>query len=201
MPEVRGERDVAPGKRALGQHRLRDRSDLLRILLGIEVVAEHHRASLDRLREQPVIVELRPHLLVEVLEAGDLLQLLLRQLVEGADAGRVVGFREHHVEAHDRELVLVEQLVHEPRHDVARPGPARHLLQALLVDVEDDNAAVDGARHGHVEPRVVDDVVQLGDDADAVEPGRVPDEEQRDREADRDPYDVLFQIRPAAVKG
>jgi len=29
----------------------------------------------------------------------------------------------------------------------------------------------------------------------------VPDEEQRDREADRDPYDVLFQIRPAAVKG
>jgi hypothetical protein len=28
----------------------------------------------------------------------------------------------------------------------------------------------------------------------------MPDEEQRDREADRDPYDVLFQIRPAALE-
>jgi hypothetical protein len=28
----------------------------------------------------------------------------------------------------------------------------------------------------------------------------VPDEEQRDREADRDPYDVLFQIRPGAIE-
>jgi hypothetical protein len=48
-------------------------------------------------------------------------------------------------------------------------------------------------RHGEVQPRVVDDVVQLGDETDRVEARRVSDEEQRDREADRDPYDVLFQ--------
>jgi hypothetical protein len=40
-------------------------------------------------------------------------------------------------------------------------------------------------------------VVQLGDETDRVKARRVADEKQRDREADRDPYDVLFQgLRP-----
>jgi hypothetical protein len=48
-------------------------------------------------------------------------------------------------------------------------------------------------RHSHAHARVVEDVVELPDEGYRVLPGGVADEEQRDREADRDPYDVLFQ--------
>jgi hypothetical protein len=40
-------------------------------------------------------------------------------------------------------------------------------------------------------------MVELGDEVDGVEARRVADEKQRDREADRDPYEMLFQgLRP-----
>jgi hypothetical protein len=40
-------------------------------------------------------------------------------------------------------------------------------------------------------------VVQLGDEVDRVEARRIADEKQRDRESDRDPYEMLFQdLRP-----
>jgi hypothetical protein len=69
--------------------------------------------------------------------------------------------------------------------------------EALLVDVQDHDARVDALRHRQVEARVVDDVVELRDEVDGVEARRVADEKQRDREADRDPYEVLFQdFRP-----
>jgi hypothetical protein len=56
---------------------------------------------------------------------------------------------------------------------------------------------VHAARHGDVQPRVVDDVVELRDEADVVEARRVAEEKERDRDANRDPDDMLFQkIRP-----
>src|SRR5688500_20227586 len=42
-----------------------------------------------------------------------------------------------HVEAEERDAVLVEQLVDQVGHQVAAPGPAADLAQALLVDVQD----------------------------------------------------------------
>src|SRR5204863_9214028 len=45
-------------------------------------------------------------------------------------------------------------------------------------------------------------VVQLGDEADALDAQRVADEEQHDRKAKPDPYEVLFQdgpFRPAVA--
>jgi hypothetical protein len=62
---------------------------------------------------------------------------------------------------------------------------------------------IDAARHRQVQTRVVDDVVELADErelavAGRVQVRRVADEKQRDREADRDPNDVLFQgLRPS----
>ena len=89
-----------------------------------------------------------------------------------------------------------------------RLGSILPLLQAPLAEGDDRPAqrfvqiAVIGGvgerlRRGQLEPRVVDDVVELGDEVDRVEARRVADEKQRDREADRDPYEVLFQdFRP-----
>ena len=61
---------------------------------------------------------------------------------------------------------------------------------------------IEPARHREVEPRVVDDVVELAHEgqlavARGVELGRMADEKQRDREPDRDPDEMLFQgLRP-----
>jgi hypothetical protein len=48
-------------------------------------------------------------------------------------------------------------------------------------------------RHRHLHPRVVEDIVELADEGDGVLQRGVGNEKQRDREADRDPNDVLFQ--------
>src|SRR5207244_8961768 len=79
---------------------------------------------------------------------------------------------------------------------VAAPRPATDLAEALLVDVEDDDAVLARARHRHREARVVHDVVELGDEADALGAQCIAYEEQRDRKAQPDPYDVLSQIGP-----
>jgi hypothetical protein len=93
--------------------------------------------------------------------------------------------------------MAVEQLADDVGHDLAVPGPAADLAQAFLVDVEDDEALVHPARHRKAQARVVDEVVELRDEPDLVGAGGVPYEEQRDRKADADPYDVLFQITPS----
>src|SRR2546421_180628 len=92
------------------------------------------------------------------------------------------------------DAVPVEQLVDERRHQAAAPWPATDLAEAFLVDIEDHDALVDAAGHRQAQARVVDDVVEAGNEADLVEAGGVPSEEQRNREADRDSYKVLFQL-------
>ena len=177
------EADVAAGERSPRNHRIRDGVDPDGIVLGVEVIAQDHRAALDRRREQAVVVELFPQVAVDLLKRRDRLQILLRQRVEHVDPGARIALRPDHVEAEDPDAVLVEQLVDQLGHQPAAPRPAADLAEALLVDVEDDDAGVDPARHGEAQPRVVDDVVDLGDEPDLVESGGVPDEEQRDREA------------------
>ena len=71
------------------------------------------------------------------------------------------------------------------------------LLQALLVDIEDDDPVVDAARHRQHEARVVDDVVELVDEPEVVAVRGVPEEEEADREPERDPDDMLFHSAAA----
>jgi hypothetical protein len=128
-----------------------------------------------------------------LLEGRRLLQLTLRQRVERLDTRAQVAFGEDHVETEQRHAVPLEELGHHLGHQPAAPGPAADLTQALLVDVEDDDAALDTARHRHADARVVEDVVELPDEAYRVLQRCVAEEEQRDRKADRNPYEVLFQ--------
>ena len=164
-----------------------------RLLLRVEVVAEHHRPALHRRGEERVVVELRPQLAVGLLEASRLLQLALRERVERLDARARVALGEYHVEAEHGDAVPVEELSDRFGHELAAPRPAADLAQALLVDIEDDDAALDAPGHRHAHARVVEDVVELPDEAYGVLEGGVSEEEQRDRKADRDPYEVLFQ--------
>ena len=47
--------------------------------------------------------------------------------------------------------------------------------------------------------RVVDDVVELVDEPDFVDPGGMPDERQSDRQAEDDPDEVLLHAIPGRL--
>ena len=110
-------------------------------------------------------------------------------------------FRPHHVEADQRDAVAHEELVDELGHEMSAPRPVAELAEALLVDVEDDDAPLDAARHGHRQPRVVDQVVELGDETARVEAKRLAYQKEHDRKAESDPYEVLSQRRPFRPSG
>ena len=192
---------VAPGKAALAQHRLGQRVDPDRAIVAVEVIAEDDRPVLQARREACVEIEARPQAGVRRLELRCIFQRALRETIEHVDAGARIALRPDDVERQELHAMALEQLVEQLGHDVAAPGPAADLAQALLVDVEDDDAVVTRARHRHREARVVQDVVQLGDEADALEAQRVAHEEQHDRKAEDDPYDVLFQAGPFRPSG
>jgi hypothetical protein len=76
------------------------------------------------------------------------------------------------------------------------------VIPASFVDIEDDDAVIDLARHGELQPVVVNDVLELGDEPYLIKLGRVPYEYQRDDEAERNPNDVLLQASsPVGISG
>src|SRR6266487_5308820 len=89
---------------------------------------------------------------------------------ELGQAGALVGFGKHDVQADYEHAVFVEELLQQGNDLVAAPGPAteRAGIQAAFVDIEDDDAVIGRPRHGQPEPVIVDDVVELIDEADAV---------------------------------
>src|SRR5262249_37937518 len=119
-----------------GQHRLRDRVGAHRTRLAIEIVSEHDRPSLHRCGEAPVEVQAWAKLRVRRAQ----LRQVTREAVERVDARARIVLRPQDVERDQRDAVTLEQLVHELRHEVAAPRPVAYLAEALLVDVEDDDA-------------------------------------------------------------
>ena len=138
------------------------------------------------------MIALETQLSVSLGESGNPAELSRRQLIEPLDAGTVVGFGKHNVEADDRNLVLVEKLGDQTRHHIPGPGPAGDFLKAFFVYVQDDDALVNPARHGDLQPCVIDDMVQLVDDSDLVELRRVADEDQHDDQTQDNPDNVLL---------
>lgn len=168
------ERDCTPCERPLGKYRLGDRVCPDRFFFAAQVVAEHDRPALDARGKHSVVVEPAAQLLVRGLKCSVVAQVLLCQRVQRLNARAGVALRPDNVEGNDCNPVLVEQLVHEARHDVAAPGPAADLTQAFLVDVEDDDAPIARAGHRQPQARVVDNAVELDDEPDLVDPRRVP---------------------------
>ncbi len=132
-------------------------------------------------------------------------QFLLRQLLQHLESGTLVALRKHNVKADDGDLVMVEQLVEQKRQAVARPRPAAlaaffPLGEAFFIDIEYDDARIDGARHRQREPRVVNNRLQTGRPAAAgnISP-RDPETPSSKDEAQADAYDVFFQTASAAA--
>lgn len=96
------------------------------------------------------------------------LQLFFAELLEHAYAGRFVALGKYHVETDDRDLVFVEQFVEQQGQPVARPRPVAFaalffLEQAFLVDIEYDDAVIDGTRHGQSQPRIVNNGLETAE--------------------------------------
>src|SRR5258706_326143 len=195
----REEVDFPAGKGARREDRLRKRSAFYRIFVAIEIVSENHRTAAEKIREYRVVVELRAQFLQGRLERPYVLQPGLGQLLEHRQARALVGLGKHDVQADYEHAVFVEKLLQQRNDLVATPGPAteRSGIQAALVDIEYDDAVIDRARHGQPQPVVVDDVVELVDEADAVAlvgiSYDVAHEYQNNQQAERDPDDVLLQ--------
>ena len=151
---------------------------------------QHHRAALHLAREDVVVFESRPHLVEHALELRDAFQFALPQLLKHAYARRFVALREHHVEADNGDAVFVEELVQQQCQPVARPRPAALatlllLLQAFLVDIQDDHARIDSARHRQSQPGVIDNGLEIVEQRNAQKMNRMRKEHGNNRHANR----------------
>jgi hypothetical protein len=141
------------------------------------------------------VIKLRPQSVDGRAQLRHVAQFLFQQLVEHFQARALVPLGPHHVKADNHHAVFVEKLLDQGGDLVPSPGPAAEFgnRQALLVDIEDDDALVHRAGHGEPEPVVIHDIVQLAHEHDLVEMGCLTYESQDDQQPKRDPNDVLLQ--------
>ena len=163
-----------------------------------ECIAEHDRPPLHVRGEDFIVFELRLELPDGGSESRNVFQLLLRQLLQHLDAGTLVPLGEHDVEADDRDLVVIEQLVHEQRKPVTRPGPPAFaaflaLGQTFLVDIENDDTRIDRARHRERETRVVEHGFEPIDERQTVLLGCMPKEQEDQYQSNANANYVFFQ--------
>ena len=100
--------------------------------------------------------------------------------IEHREAGALIRFGEHHVETHGASTVLLEELVHDFRHQVAPPGPATEFGERPVIDVDDDDTLVGGQRCEQARLDVVKDGVGLTDEAQLGQAGHVRKQQQQD---------------------
>ena len=193
---LRRDRDRAPvevglRERGRGQHagRLRARGEAER---------EHRRPPRQRGRELPVVVGARLELGERRARLGRVAQAPARELVERGRVARQVGFREQHVERDEARLVAIEERRGEPRHRVARPGPAADALEARLVDVDDRDLRIGRAARREREARVVGHRLELGDHRDALD---ADERHERRRGDDREPHRPARRAPRARARG
>ena len=130
------------------------------------VIAQHHRLPLQGPDQFAIPVE----------AFGQLLQLFVQHRAGLALAAQpfaharqgIVTFRlgEQHVIAQHGHLLALQQLLAQAGQHAARPGPAAILLQALLVDIDDDDALIQRGRRATVhQHHVVHLLLEPGDGA------------------------------------
>jgi hypothetical protein len=165
-------------------------------------IAEHHRAIAYLVGKYLVVVELRLQLLERALKTRHVSELLLRELLEHLEARAFIALRKDNVKTDDIDAVLVEQFVDKQRESIARPRPAPFtaffsLGQAFFVDIENDDARIDGTWHGQHQATVIDDRLQALYQRQLDLSCRVEQEKEQQDEPEADAYDVLLQ--PASL--
>ena len=185
---LQGVAGQAAALQSLGQHHRRRQlaADVAAAVAG-EVVAQHHRAALQRAGQPGVVIELGRQRLHGGGKAGLASERTGGQALQLCQGGAGVWLGEHGVEPEQGDLLFFKQRVDQLGHAIARPGPAADFGQAGLVDVDDDNALLQRAGQGGAQPGVVNDVVQPlqhthGHDAHRMKHGQ-QQREQRDGDA------------------
>ena len=119
----------------------------------VEGITQHNLPIAHFLGKDGIVIQLRPQPVQLALKLLVIAQRLTRQAVEHPDARCLITLGKYHVKAQHLDLVLVKQLVDHQRQAVARPRPAPlpplfALLETFLVDIQDDYAGINPARHG-----------------------------------------------------
>jgi hypothetical protein len=122
---------------------------------ALERIAEHHVACDEGLGEPCIRFVAYPH---PGESTGERFVPCRRrpELIEELQRRRPLRLRELHVEGDDACPVAVEQRIHEGRQPGSRPGPLPLAREARFVDVHDDDAPIDAARHGEPQAHVVE---------------------------------------------
>ena len=125
--------------------------------------------------------------LLDPLHKGRLItQLGSREQLQLFQLRAVVGFGKHHVNTYQCDMVIVKQPVNQVRNFVATPGPAPYLGQAFFVDVNDHDTVIQRPGHGGAQPSIVDDVIQVINNANVQQAGGMHQGQQQWNQRDRD---------------
>src|SRR5215831_6002201 len=100
-------------------------------------------------------------------------ELALCDRFEDGKAGAGIRLWEGDVESHDAGPVMLEELANHQRQFVATPGPVALGVQALLVDIDDDESRVAALDQEKAHARVVGPPLELRQCTDFLPPGGV----------------------------
>jgi len=95
--------------------------------------------------------------------------------------GQGIRLGEHGVHAQQADVVP-EKPVDQIGHPIPGPGPAPDLGQALFIDVDDDDALVERARHGRAQASVLDLLVQAVQQRHRQYPAGVQDKQTQQKQ-------------------
>ena len=86
---------------------------------------------------------------------------------------RLLGFGEQRIEPKHTDSIIVEQAIDDVRHRISWPGPLAEFGLAGLVDIDDDDALIDSARHRQPDAYVVKVIFDAIDDLETRTRGDV----------------------------
>ena len=174
----------------------RQRARAARVAVTAEVVAQRHRAALQRRGQHAVVVERRRRAGQPICKRGVAAQVFTCQLLQVLQAGAAIRLGKHHVHAQCGHLLTFEQLAHQCGHAGAAPGPLAQPRQAALVDVDNDHALVERAGHGQLQAPVVQGFVQALQRREAPYSGSVQYGQQHQRCGGQRAFAMAPKARP-----
>ena len=125
-----------------------------------EVVAQHRRMPLKAARKQGIVVEGRSQTSQLLGKARSFGQGPSLQGAQGCQPGAVVALGKHHIKAHHGHTLACEQFLGQVCEFVSAPGPAPDAIDALFIDVHNDDALVKSSRHPEAQTSVVNELIQ-----------------------------------------
>ena len=111
----------------------------------------------------------------------------------------MVSLGKNHIEPHERNLLFLKQGIDQLRQLVAPPRPAPDFTQTFFIHIHNNDALIE--RHGHrgAQTRVVDDVIQTLQHAQARNADCMQQSQHQRSKRDRNPRPVFCQCFHVSV--